>query len=193
MADGRAAVEAVRREEPDLVVADVMMPGVGGYELVELIRAEPALAGVPVLLLSARAGASETSSGLGAGADDYLVKPFSVLELRARVASNLERAAARTQDASWRRAVIDGLHDALVIMDLDGTVLEVNDRFTSMLGWSAADGPFAPPYPWEVPPAADGLSGAELLRRALSSADDPDPRTTRSRSRACSGTGTVTA
>ena len=174
VADGRAAVEAVRREEPDLVVADVMMPGVGGYELVELIRAEPALAGVPVLLLSARAGASETSSGLGAGADDYLVKPFSVVELRARVASNLERAAARTRDSSWRRAVMESLHDALVITDPDGAVLEVNDGFTTILGWSADDGPFAPPYPWEVPPAADGLSGAELLRRALSSADDPD-------------------
>ena len=63
--------------------------------------------------------------------DDYLVKPFSVLELRARVASNLERAAARSQDAAWRRAVTDGLHDALLVLDLDGTVLEVNDRFTA--------------------------------------------------------------
>ena len=95
---------------------------------------------MPVILLSARAGEHETSTALGAGADDYLVKPFSVLELRARVASNLERAAARTQDASWRRAVLDGLHDALVILDLDGTVLEVSDRFTELLGWSAADG-----------------------------------------------------
>ena len=100
---------------------------------------------------------TETSSALGAGADDYLVKPFSVLELRARVASNLERAAARSQDASWRRAVTDGLHDALLVLDLDGTVLEVNDRFTSLLGWSAADGPFTRPYPWD---ATDGGSPA---------------------------------
>jgi PAS domain S-box-containing protein len=173
--DGRAAIDAVRRHQPDLIVADVMMPGVGGYELVELVRADPALAGVPVVLLSARAGENETSSGLDAGADDYLVKPFSVVELRARVASNLERAAARTQDSAWRRAVMESLHDGLVITDAEGTVLEVNDRFTTMLGWGAADGPFAPPYPWEEPAAADGLSGAELLRRALASPDHPDP------------------
>ena len=144
-----------------------MMPGLDGYGLVDAIRADPALAGVPVILLSARAGEHETSTALGAGADDYLVKPFSVLELRARVASNLERAAARTQDASWRRAVLDGLHDALVILDLDGTVLEVSDRFTELLGWSAADGPLAEPYPWDVAEGGStgGLRGCRRPRR----------------------------
>ena len=155
--DGRAALEAALREAPDLVLSDVLMPGLDGYGLVDAIRQEPSLSGLPVILLSARAGDTETSTALGAGADDYLVKPFSVLELRARVASNLERASARSQDASWRRAVTDGLHDALLVLELDGTVLEVNDRFTSMLGWSAADGPFTRPYPWDV---ADGGSPA---------------------------------
>jgi CheY-like chemotaxis protein len=149
--DGRAALEAVRREVPDLVVADVMMPVVDGYELVEAIRRDPATSVVPVVLLSARAGEAETSTGLEAGADDYLVKPFSVLELRARIASNLERAGARMQDASWRRAVVEGFHDALVLLDLDGTVVEVNDRFTHMLGWRATDGPLTRPYPWDSP------------------------------------------
>ena len=157
VADGQAALEAVRREPPDLVLSDVLMPCLDGYGLLDAIRQEPTLTGVPVVLLSARAGETETSSALGAGADDYLVKPFSVLELRARVASNLERAAARSQDASWRRAVTDGLHDALLVLDLDGTVLEVNDRFTSLLGWSPADGPFTRPYPWD---GTDGGSPA---------------------------------
>ena len=145
--DGQAALDAVRREAPDLVLTDVMMPELDGYGLVDAIRQDPALAGIPVVLLSARAGEHETSTALGAGADDYLVKPFSVLELRARVASNLERAAARSQDAAWRRAVTDGLHDALLVLDLDGTVLEVNDRFTSLLGWACrrrADRPAVP-------------------------------------------------
>ncbi len=132
--DGQAALDAVRRETADLVLTDVMMPGLDGYGLVDAIRQDPALAGLPVVLLSARAGEHETSTALGAGADDYLVKPFSVLELRARVASNLERAAARSQDAAWRRAVTDGLHDALLVLDLDGAVLEVNDRFTQPAG-----------------------------------------------------------
>jgi PAS domain S-box-containing protein len=160
--DGRAALEAARRETPDLVLSDVLMPELDGYALVDAIRQEPALTGVPVVLLSARAGDTETSTALGAGADDYLVKPFSVLELRARVASNLERAAARSQDASWRRAVTDGLHDALLVLDLDGTVLEVNDRFTGLLGWSASEGPFGRPYPWDGtdPGSPAGFAGA---------------------------------
>ncbi|MFL6176059.1 MAG: ATP-binding protein [Ornithinibacter sp.] len=166
--DGRAALAAVRREAPDLLLTDVMMPELDGYGLVDAIRNDPALSGIPVVLLSARAGERETSSALGAGADDYLVKPFSVLELRARVASNLERAAARSQDAAWRRAVTDGLHDALLVLDLDGTVLEVNDRFTALLGWDAADGPVARPYPWDAAPGgpAAGLGAAVDLATA---------------------------
>ena len=139
VADGLEAVASMRRCAPDLVVADVMMPGRDGYELVRGLRADPDLAGIPVLLLSARAGASETSAGLAAGADDYLSKPFSVVELRARVASNLERAAARLRDASWRRAVLGPLHDALVLTDLDGELLEVNDELRHLLGVCAPD------------------------------------------------------
>ena len=125
------------------------------------------------MLLSARAGDQETSTALGAGADDYLVKPFSVLELRARVASNLERAGARTQDTAWRRAVMGGLHDALVILDLDGTVLEVNDRFTRMLGWSDDDAPFGPPYPWDPDERPCGASFADAVRLASASHEAP--------------------
>jgi PAS domain S-box-containing protein len=173
--DGPAALDAVRRETPDLVLSDVMMPGLDGYGLVDAIRADPALAGLPVILLSARAGEHETSTALGAGADDYLVKPFSVLELRARVASNLERAASRTQDASWRRAVLDGLHDALVILDLDGTVLEVSDRFTELLGWSAADGPLAEPYPWDTAEGGSPGGFADAVGLAAASHDGAGP------------------
>ncbi len=169
--DGQAALDVVRREAPDLVLTDVMMPGLDGYGLVDAIRQDPALAGVPVVLLSARAGEHETSTALGAGADDYLVKPFSVLELRARVASNLERAAARSQDAAWRRAVTDGLHDALLVLDLDGTVLEVNDRFTHLLGWDAADGPFTRPYPWDSASGGPAAGFADAVDLATASPD----------------------
>ena len=171
--DGAAALDAVRRETPDLVLADVMMPGLDGYGLVDAIRRDPALSGVPVVLLSARAGDDETSTALGAGADDYLVKPFSVLELRARVASNLERAGARTQDASWRRAVTDGLHDAMLILDLEGTVLEVNDRFGLMLGWREEDGPFSAPYPWDVDEVGTSAGFADAVDRAVALHDGP--------------------
>jgi PAS domain S-box-containing protein len=146
--DGRAAVEAAQREPPDIVLADVMMPRLDGYGVVRALRTDPHLSEVPIVLVSAKAGEEATSAGLGAGADDYLVKPFSVLELRSRLTSNLERARSRMRDAAWRRAVMGSLHDAVVISDLEGRVLEVNDSFTRMLGWRLDDGPFRQPFPW---------------------------------------------
>ena len=99
VADGEAALAAARREAPDLVLADVMMPGVDGFELLSALRAEPGLRDVPVLLLSARAGEEARVEGLGEGADDYLTKPFSTRELLARIAGNLKLARIRRETA----------------------------------------------------------------------------------------------
>jgi diguanylate cyclase (GGDEF)-like protein/PAS domain S-box-containing protein len=94
-ADGAEALEAVRRETPDLVLTDIMMPRMDGLELVRALRGNPATAAVPIVLLSARAGEEASAAGLQAGADDYIVKPFSSRELRARVASHIELARGR--------------------------------------------------------------------------------------------------
>src|ERR1700761_4483481 len=72
-----------------------MMPGLDGFGLLNAVRADPALVDLPVVLLSARAGEEATIEGLDAGADDYLVKPFSARELIARLSANLERARTR--------------------------------------------------------------------------------------------------
>ncbi|MGV3719745.1 MAG: response regulator, partial [Actinomycetota bacterium] len=93
--DGEAALEAVRREKPALVLSDVMMPGLDGFGLVRELRADPAVASTPIILLSARAGEESRIEGLEGGADDYLVKPFSARELLARVSAHLELARAR--------------------------------------------------------------------------------------------------
>ncbi|WP_437715636.1 ATP-binding protein [Sorangium sp. So ce448] len=93
--DGAAALEIARRSPPDLVIADVMMPGLDGFGLLRALRAEPATQGVPVIMLSARAGEEARVEGLAAGADDYLVKPFSARELVARVATHLQLAEHR--------------------------------------------------------------------------------------------------
>jgi signal transduction histidine kinase/CheY-like chemotaxis protein len=93
--DGQSALEALRSEPFDLVLTDVMMPRLDGFELVQSIRSDPALTMLPVIMLSARAGKEATVSGLDSGADDYLSKPFVASELRARVRANLELAAAR--------------------------------------------------------------------------------------------------
>src|SRR5262249_53500306 len=83
--DGRAALAAARDRPSDLVLADVMMPELDGFGLLRELRADPRTRTVPVVLLSARAGEESRVEGLAAGADDYLVKPFSARELLARV------------------------------------------------------------------------------------------------------------
>ncbi len=83
--DGEAAVAACRERRPDLAVLDVMMPRLTGYEVLERLRADPSLAGLKVILLSARVQESDVTRGMAAGADAYLPKPFRAQELVAKV------------------------------------------------------------------------------------------------------------
>lgn len=87
--DGRAALEAVRHREPDLLVLDVMMPRTDGLDVVRILRAE--CREVPVLMLTARSTEDDLLLGLDLGADDYMTKPFSPRELMARVRTLLRR------------------------------------------------------------------------------------------------------
>lgn len=93
--DGRAALDEVRRRRPDLLVLDVMMPGLGGLTVARILRAESA---VPILMLTARAGEDDILAGLDGGADDYLTKPYSPRELTARVRALLRRSCGPTHD-----------------------------------------------------------------------------------------------
>ncbi|WP_441286631.1 ATP-binding protein [Sorangium sp. KYC3313] len=95
--NGEAALCAARARVPDLVLTDVMMPGLDGFGLLEALRADPTTRLVPVVLLSARSGEASRVHGAEAGADDYLVKPFSVRELLARVGGRIEIARLRRQ------------------------------------------------------------------------------------------------
>ena len=90
--DGAAAVSACRAHAADLAVLDVMMPGMSGLEACREMRADPTLAAIPVILLTARAQESDIEVGFNVGADDYVVKPFSPRELASRVAAVLERS-----------------------------------------------------------------------------------------------------
>jgi PAS domain S-box-containing protein len=99
VADGESALSFLPDFKPDLVLADVMMPGIDGFGLLRRLRSDAAARTLPVILLSARAGEEARVEGLQAGADDYVVKPFSARELLARVASRLEIAALRQQAA----------------------------------------------------------------------------------------------
>ncbi len=112
--DGALALEAARSLRPDLVLSDVMMPNLDGFGLLRALRSDPATSGTPVILLSARAGEDSAVEGLEAGADDYLVKPFSAVELFARVRSNLELERHRRAAARREHEIAVELQEALV-------------------------------------------------------------------------------
>lgn len=107
--DGAQALAAIRRDPPDLVLSDVMMPELDGFGLLRELHADPHIATVPVILLSARAGEEATVEGLKAGADDYLVKPFSAREVLTRVAARLEIARSRAEAERRTHEVLEAL------------------------------------------------------------------------------------
>ena len=84
-ADGREGVARTKADRPDIVVSDVMMPRMSGIELVAELKADPETAGIPVLLLTAKAQQADIGAGIDAGADDYVTKPFEPLDLVDRV------------------------------------------------------------------------------------------------------------
>ncbi|MFG1764798.1 ATP-binding protein [Micromonospora parva] len=98
--DGQQAFDEIHRDLPDLVLTDVMMPVMDGFDLVRRLRADPATRALPVLVLSARAGGEASVEGLSLGADDYLVKPFAAAELVARIRASIRRARDRTPAAA---------------------------------------------------------------------------------------------
>lgn len=118
--DGAAGLEAARRDLPDLVVLDLMLPGMDGLEVCRKLRAEPRTARIPVIMLTAKGGESDRVVGLEMGADDYVSKPFSPRELVARVKAVLRRAAAPAEEgegaplAHGGIKVDPGRHEVLV-------------------------------------------------------------------------------
>ena len=98
--DGEAALQAAQDDPPDLVLSDIMMPGMNGLELTSKLSQDSRTSGIPVILISARAGEESHLQALGSGAADYLVKPFSGRELLARV--GLHVVLKRTRDALQR-------------------------------------------------------------------------------------------
>jgi PAS domain S-box-containing protein len=164
--DGQQALETARTITPDLIVSDVMMPRLDGLQLVAALRADPRTASTPVLLLSARAGQEASIEGLEAGADDYLVKPFSAAELLARVRANVELARLRNQHIRWRTALIDSLQEAFFVCDEDGAVIEINSAFTDILGYGPDGLPYRPTHPW-WPDATTDAEAHRAVSRAF--------------------------
>lgn len=90
--DGAAGLEAARKYSPELIILDIMMPGLDGWEVCKKLRADPSTASTPLLMLTAKAEEGDRVLGLELGADDYVTKPFGIREVLARVKALLRRA-----------------------------------------------------------------------------------------------------
>jgi len=131
--DGEAALALVRNQPPDLILTDVMMPRLDGFGLLERLRSGAETRDVPVIMLSARAGEESRVQGMEAGADDYLVKPFSARELLARVAAHLEMARLRRETSRELQeshdrfeALFNAAPIGVYLVDSDLRIVQVN-------------------------------------------------------------------
>jgi signal transduction histidine kinase len=127
VANGDEALRCALADPPDLILSDVMMPGLDGFGLLTELRARPETRTIPIVLLSARAGEESQVEGLGAGADDYLIKPFTARELLARVAAQLSMRRRRMEaeaEVKESRATLQSFYDSspflMGVIELDG-------------------------------------------------------------------------
>jgi PAS domain S-box-containing protein len=165
VADGQAALEAIRAQVPDLVLTDVMMPRLDGFGLLRELRAEPQTRAIPILLLSARAGEEAAVEGLAAGADDYLVKPFSARELLARVATNLELGRSRQATARRRiESILESITDGFIAIDRQWRCVYANQEAEDLLQKSRSE--LLGQVMWEVFPDWVGSPFEAALRQA---------------------------
>ena len=144
VADGATALARAREARPDVVVADVMMPGLDGFELLRALREDERTRSVPVMLVSARAGEEARVEGLQAGADDYLVKPFAARELIARVQAQVFRARVRSvEEAHALRlaSIFDHAPVGVAILAGPALVFEyLNEAYAAMIAKRAVLG-----------------------------------------------------
>lgn len=169
VADGTAALEAIRSEPPDVAVLDVKMPGFDGFEASRLIKADAVTRHVPVLLMSATFLDDHSRvAGLEGGADAYLTQPVEAPVLAATVRSLLRARrlqGAVTDAARQWSATFDAISDAVALVDADGVVQQVNRSFERLIGGEAGESVGRPISALIPSPASERLVAA----------DPPDP------------------
>ncbi len=179
VANGVDALAAAREQPPDLVLTDVMMPGLDGFGLLQELRAAEATRTIPVILLSARAGEDARIEGLKAGADDYIVKPFTARELLARVSAHLSMNRLRREAADRERAlraeaeaarehattILESISDAFMALDREWRFTYVNEEAERTIGMTRDE--LIGKAHWDVFPAALGTHVETEYRRAM--------------------------
>ena len=123
--DGEEGLRRVKKEGPDLVLLDLMLPGLEGTEVCRLLKQDPVTRATPIIMVTAKGEESDVVLGLGLGADDYVCKPFSPKELVARVKAVLRRGPLKEELASSQRIAREG-----IVIDADRHEVLVDDRPT---------------------------------------------------------------
>ena len=139
--DGPQALELAHALQPDLILLDVMMPGMDGYEVCRRLRADLLLAEVPIIMVTALDDRSSKLQGLAAGADDFLSKPFDRAELRARVQTitRLNRYRSLNAERMQFRWIIDTADEGYVLLDEDDRTLYLNQPAARLLNLEDID------------------------------------------------------
>ena len=138
--NGVEAFQKMVYHQPDLLLSDIMMPGMDGFELLKYVRQHPDLKNIPVILLSARAGEEAKIEGLEAGADDYLVKPFSAKELIARVEANIKISKSRiTAEKNIRNVILQSPAPTVLLKGSSMVIEIVNEKALEVWGRNHVD------------------------------------------------------
>ncbi|MBW2942112.1 response regulator [Zhongshania aquimaris] len=144
--DGEAALYTAKRARPALILLDVMMPGMDGFEVCERLKADPETADIAVIFLSALTDSQSKVHGLAIGGVDYIAKPFQTDEVLARVRTHikiqrLERALARrnTELEDENQQILNAVEEGILGLDVTGRVTSMNAQAAAITGWPASD------------------------------------------------------
>jgi PAS domain S-box-containing protein len=177
--DGEQALAEAQKHPPDLILTDVMMPRRDGFELLQALRADAATAAIPVIMLSARAGEEAETEGLEAGADDYLVKPFTARELLARVGSHVAmhrlrleltarehalRTKAETAERQYRE-ILESISEGFVFLSRDWRIRYANRQVTALSALPVED--LLDRNVWEAIPGFERTEIGECFLEAM--------------------------
>jgi two-component system alkaline phosphatase synthesis response regulator PhoP len=111
---GEQAMECVNRQRPDLILLDIMLPGMDGHEVCRILRRDQATSEIPIIMLTAKGEEADVVDGLDLGADDYITKPFSPKVLVSRVKAVLRRKVKEANVISSERSAVKSIHDLVI-------------------------------------------------------------------------------